>query len=182
MDIEPKLIGEKPTKLRQTIRYVVAVAASILLIFILVEGYNFYSLSPDKLFAEKYESYRPIIDTNSSKIEKAYDEKNYGEVIRLNRNLVLSTKDIFLTGMAYLETRDYSRAVSSFQIVIADIKDEKTTLKDTTEYYLALAYLEDRDYDQAIELMNSIHDNTSHLFTNRFNRNYISRVKRLKWR
>ena len=84
--------------------------------------------------------------------------------------------------MAYLETKDYSRAVATFQIVIADVKDEKTVLEDEAEYYLALAYLQNRDYDQAIELMTAIHDNSSHLYKSKFSRKYINQVKRLKWR
>jgi hypothetical protein len=68
-------------------------------------------------------------------------------------------------------------------VVIADVKDEKkSVLKDVAEYYLALAYLKNNDYDQAIELMNVIHDNSSHLYTKKFSRKYINRVKRLKWR
>jgi hypothetical protein len=39
------------------------------------------------------------------------------------------------------------RAISNFQIVIADVKDDKNSeLKDATEYYLALAYLKNNDY------------------------------------
>src|SRR6187397_1617856 len=55
-------------------------------------------------------------------------------------------------------------------------------LKDTTEYYMALAYLKNNDYDQAIELMNAIHDNSSHLYSKKFSRKYINKIKRLKWR
>ena len=167
---------------RRIIRYAIAAIASVLLIILIIEGCKFYTLSSEKLFAEKYEPYQSVIDTNSSNIEKAFEEKDYGAVIKLNRELLLSIKDIFLTGMAYLETKDYSRAASSFQVVITDIKVDRTGLKDTTEYYLALSYLQNRDYDQAIELMNSIHDNSSHLYKKKFSRKYINRVKRLKWR
>ena len=167
---------------RRIIQYSVAAAATVLLIFLIIEGCKFYSLSPEKLFAEKYEPYRSVIDTSSSNIERAFDKKEYGEVIRLNRDLPLSIKDIFLTGMAYLETKDYSRAASSFQVVVADIKATKTKLIDTTEYYLVLSHLQNRDYDQAIELMNAIRSNSSHHYKTKFNRKYINRVKRLKWR
>jgi outer membrane protein assembly factor BamD (BamD/ComL family) len=96
---------------------------------------------------------------------------------------VLSIKDVFLTGMSYLETNDLSKAISSFQVVIADVKEDKTTvLKDAAEYYLAMAYLKNNDYDQAIELMNTIHDNSGHLYKNMFSQKYINKVKRLKWR
>jgi len=186
MDDEKKVVTERVTRLRRNVRYTVAGIAIVLLIFIFVEGYKFYTLSPEKLYAESYTPYEltTIHDGNdsASAIEKAYKEKNYKEVINLNRLSVLSINDIFLTGMAFLETKDYSRAVRSFQVVITDIKDNKIMLKNVAEYYLALAYLQDRDYDQAIELMSAIHDNSSHAYSKKFSRKYINRVKRLKWR
>jgi predicted negative regulator of RcsB-dependent stress response len=175
-------------KVRRIVRYSVTVAASVLLIFVCIVGYNFYRLSSDRLFAENYSAYeltttRSENDSTESKIEKAYREKNYGKVIELNANSVLSIKDIFLTAMSFLESNDLSRAISDFQVVIADVKDDKNSaLKDATEYYLALAYLKNNDYDQALELMNAIHDNSSHLYTKKFSSKYINKVKRLKWR
>ena len=188
MDNDSEVTTEKSNKARRIIRYVVAVAASGLLIVVCIVGFNFYRLSSERLFAENYSAYELITsrgenDSTESKIEKAYREKNYAEVIKLNANSVLSVKDIFLTAMSFLETNDPSRAISNFQVVLADVKDDKNSaLKDATEYYLALAYLKNNDYDQALELMNTIHDNSSHLYTKKFSLKYIKRVKRLKWR
>lgn len=168
---------------RRNIRLGVAVAASILLVIVLIEGCKFYTLSPGKLYNERYQPYelKPADDTLTA-IASAFKEKKYPEVLRLNKLQVLSPHDIFLTGMAYLETGDYSRAVRSFQIVINEVKDRETALKDVSEYYLALAYLQDQDFDQAIELMNTIRNNSSHLYKGKFNRGYINQVKWLKWR
>ncbi|HEX6169091.1 MAG TPA: tetratricopeptide repeat protein [Chitinophagaceae bacterium] len=188
MDNGSEITAKKVSKMRRIIRYTVAVAASILLIVVCIVGYNFYHLSPDRLFNENYTAYelmtaRSENDSIASEIEKTYREKRYREVININKSSVLSVKDIFLTGMAYLETNDLPRAISSFQVVIADVKDNNASeLKDAAEYYLALAYLKNNDYDQAIELMNTIHDNSSHLYTKKFSGKYIKRVKRLKWR
>jgi len=183
-----EITDERINKVRRIVRYSVAAAASVLLIFVCIVGFNFYRLSSDKLFAEKYSAYEsPTIrienDSTESKIEKAYREKNFAEVIKLNANSVLSVKDIFLTAMSFLETNDPSRAISNFQVVIADVKDDKNSaLKDATEYYLALAYLKNNDYDQAMELMNTIRDNSSHQYKSKFSRKYINKIKRLKWR
>lgn len=178
--------AKRINNVRRMVRYAVAVAASVLLLFVLIEGYKFYTLSPQKLYAQNYTSYELTTTRDgtdrTSAIEIAYRKKNYSEVIRLNAVSVLSIKDLFLTGMAYLETEDYARAASSFQIVLTDVKDNSTTLKDAAEFYLALAYLQNHDYDQAIELMNAIRNNSSHLYKTRFSRKYINRVKRLKWR
>lgn len=187
-----ELKTETPVKsingIRRIIRYSVAVAASVLLIFVGIEGYNFYQLSPNKLYNENYTAYE-ISTTRDpgvlkeTKIEKAFREKNFAEVIRLNAISVLTIKDIFLTGISFLETGEAAKAITSFQLVLADVKDDKTSaLKESSEYYLALAYLKNRDFDQAIELMNTIHEHPSHLYKSKFSRKYINRVKRLKWR
>ena len=188
MDNGSESTAKRINKVRRIVRYSVAVTASVLLIIVCIVGVNFYRLSSDRLFAEKYSVYelttaRIENDSTESKIIKAYREKKYSEVININKNSMLSVKDIFLTGMSYLETNDLSKAISSYQVVIADVKDGKSIqLKDTAEYYLALAYLKNNDYDQAIELMNTIHDNSSHQYKSKFSRNYINKVKRLKWR
>jgi len=188
MDHSNETAVKKTSKIRSIIRYGIPVTASLLLIFVCIEGYNFYRLSPGRLFAGNYTVYELATtgddnDSSKSNIEEAYRQKNYKEVIRLNANSVLSVKDIFLTGMSFLETNDASKAISNFQVVIADVKDNKSAvLKDAAEYYLALAYLKNNDYDQAIELMNAIHDNPSHLYKGKFSRKYINKVKRLKWR
>ena len=178
-----KLTEKKISKLQRIVRYSVTAIASVLLIFVCIAVYNFYRLTPTRLFNEKYEAYDVTAtkDTIETSIRKAYREKKWADVINLNANSVLSIKDVFLTGMAFLETNDLSRAISSFQVVLADVKNEPE-LKDAAEYYLALAYLKNNDYDQSIELMNAIHDNSAHRYTKKFSRKYIDRVKRLKWR
>ena len=180
--------GKRMSKLKRIVRYSVTVIASLLLLFVCIEIYTFYQLSSEKLFKENYTAYE-LTTTNErkngteSKIAKAYREKKYAEVIKLNATSVLSVKDIFLTAMSFLETNDPSRAISNFQVVIADVKDDKNSeLKDATEYYMAMAYLKNNDYDQAIDLMNRIHDTPSHLYSKRISRKYINKIKRLKWR
>jgi predicted negative regulator of RcsB-dependent stress response len=188
MDNGSQVTMKRINKVRRIVQYSVAIAASVLLIIVCIVGFNFYRLSSDRLFNEKYTAYdlttaHRETDNPESKIEKAYRQKNYAEVIKLNANSVLSVKDIFLTAMSFLETNDPSRAISNFQIVLADVKEDKnSSLKDATEYYLALSYLKNNDYDQAIELMNSILENRSHMYKDEFSRKYINKIKRLKWR
>jgi tetratricopeptide (TPR) repeat protein len=188
MEQDSKQTLEKKSKVKRIVRYSVTVIAVALLIFVCVEVYSFYRLSSDRLFAEGYTAYATTTthdenDSTGSKIEKAYWQENYEAVIKLNANSVLSVNDIFLTGMSYLKTNDLARAISNFQVVIADVREEKKSeLKEAAEYYLSLAYLKNNDYDQAIELMNKIHDNSSHRYKEKFSRKYINKVKRLKWR
>src|SRR5215204_4416401 len=110
MDNGKKVITDRAARLQRIFRSTVAGIAIVLLIVICIAGYEFYALSPGKLYAENYTPYElsTISDSNDSisAIGKAYQTKNYSEVINLNRLSVLSIKDIFLTGMAFLETKD----------------------------------------------------------------------------
>ena len=187
MENEHQITIKKESKLRRIIRYSVAIAACIALIIIFIEGCKFYKLSAQKLYAENYIPYESTTrgqdDSAISTIEQAYREKKYGAVINLSKGSMLSVKDVLLTAISFLEINDYARAISNFQVVIADAKvDDTRVLKEAAEYYLALAYLRNNDYDQAIELMNAIHNNSSHQYHARFTSKYINRVKRLKWR
>ena len=93
------------------------------LIIIITEAFSFYRLSPQRLYAEKFIPYQltSTDDPGMSKIEKAYNEKKYWDVITFSAGSVVSATDIFLTGLAWLEVKNYSKAVSSFQIVIGKL-------------------------------------------------------------
>jgi hypothetical protein len=183
MDEKEDESQQRGTKLRFIIRNIVAVAASLLLIFVLIEAYKFYRLSPAGLYAENYTAFElPAVDSTATRIERSFREKKYPEVISLNASSVVSIKDIFFTGLSYLETDDPARAITNFQVVLVDVAGKKSELRDPTEYYLALAYLKNTDYDQAIELMNKIYNNPIHNYKDKFSQRYINRVKRLKWR
>lgn len=175
-------------RIKRIIRYSIAIASGLSLLVLCYWAYTFYSLSPNSLYTDNYTPYKIISpasgkENNQSNIEKAYRKANYTEVIHLNQTSALFPKDILLTGLSYLETGDLSKAISSFQVVLADAdKAKSTVLTDEAEYYLALAFLKNRDYDQAIELMIRIHDNPRHTYHEKFSRRYIRRVKMLKWR
>ena len=175
---------QRKDKLRKIIRYTIAGVATVALLLIIIEGYSFYRLSPQRLYSEKYAPYENSLAGNANaKIEKAYKEKRYWDVLAISSASVLSVGDIFFSGLAYLETKNSAKAISSFQVVIGEIRsDSSLKLKDAAEYYLALAYLQNSDYDQAIELMNTIHNDPTHQYKSKFTRRYIKRVKRLKWR
>ena len=176
------------TQFTRVIRYVFAVAAAILLVFLLVEAYNFYSLSTEGLFSEKYTDFKTsgdITDTTSNLlIEKSFRNAKYQQVIYFhNKAHFFKINDLFLLGIAYLKTENLSKAIDSFNSILEKNKISNTdTLWDETEYYLALTYLKNKDYDQAIVLMKKIHEDPNHLYKSKFTEKYIRRVKMLKWR
>ena len=175
-------------RIKRIIRYSVAFVSGVTLLVLCYWAFTFYTLSPNNLFSDNYIPYKvekpdSITGHKHSDIEKAYRASNFTKVIELNAAAPLFPKDILLTGLAFLETGNLSKAISSFQVVLADAdKTKSTVLTDKAEYYLALAFLKNRDYDQAIELMIQIHDNPRHTYHGKFSRSFIRRVKMLKWR
>jgi tetratricopeptide (TPR) repeat protein len=188
--IHQQMMGELRTPVkkinptRRIIRYSIAVAASVLVVFLGTTIYNSNSVSADRLFAENYHSYELSTTrdggTAESAIEIAYKAKDYKHVTILSDTSVL-TKNIFLSAMSYMELKNDSKAIEEFQKLIAKNEPGGTNvLKDATEYYLSLAYLRSKNYDQALELMNEIHDDPNHTYSEKITAKLISKVKSLK--
>ncbi len=179
----------RSTKVRRIIRYTIAAAASVILVVLGIAAYQFYRLSPDRLYTANYTPFELTVfrDTydadNTNDIGKAYLEKRYQDIVRQEGQSGLSARDIFLTGMANLELNHDEKAISDFQIALATLDTvRQTRLRDATEYYLALAYLRNQDYNQAIDLMTKIHENRDHLYQEKFTNKFIRKVKMLGWR
>lgn len=185
---------KKMSSFRRIIRYSVAAAASVIIIFLGIQAWNFYQLSPDKLYNENYVAYDMTTragESTSSATEKLFAEKKYTELIdrvKSNSQLISSTsvspKDVFLSGLAALELKRNADAVTLFKQVLETEKAPGTRsgLGDDAEYYLALAYLRNKDYDQAIDLMNQIRSTNGHTYQKQFSSSFVRRVKMLKWR
>jgi len=174
---------------RRILRYSIAVAASVLLIVGGIVGYNFYTLSSNKVFASNYRPYELSTvrdgDTQQvSPVEKAYREKDYKKVVELQEqyNSIL-VKETFLAAMSYAELANNTKAIDGFKKVIAENENAGTSLfKDEAEYYLALTYISNKDYDFALDLLRKTRDNPNHLYHDKVTGKLIRQVKMLKWR
>ena len=170
---------------RQIARFSIAIAATVLVVFLASVIFKSNNLSSDKLFAENYHSYelsttRDGVSTETP-IEKAYKEKDYKQVTLLGDRSVNNVKDIFLSAMSYLELKNDNKSIEEYRKVIAKNESAGTNvLKDAAEYYLALACLRTKDYDHALELMNKIHDDPGHLYHEKITDKLIRNVKRLR--
>ncbi len=179
---------KKISSVRRMVRYSVAIAASLLLLVGGYWAYNFFTLSPDKVFASNYRSYELVTvrdgGTNEiSAIEEAYKEKKYAEVVRITFDRPFSIKELFLRAMSYSELTDNPKAIEEYKKVIAQNEGAKTnTFKQQAEYYLALSYIRNGDYDFAIDLLNKIQDDPNHLYNEKVSNKLIRQVKMLKWR
>jgi len=170
---------------RSIIRFSIAVAASVLIIFLGFKAYDYFTLSSDRIFANNYQSYDlPTFRGKTEKniFEKAYSEKNYNEVITLYQSA--NPEDIqanFLTGLSHLELNEYDKAIVNFKRVLELNRLANATLwQDQSEYYLALTYLKTKEYTSSIELLQKIYDDPEHTYHEKVTARLLRRVKRLE--
>ncbi len=173
---------------RKIVRYSLGVAASLILLAGCYIAYNFLTLSPDKVFASRYQSYELVTvrdgNTNETPVEKAYLEKNYKEVLRIHDAGEDHTpKGEFLCGAAALEVKDNSKAIKCFNEVLdANKQNPKPVLNDEAEYYLSLGYIRNKDYDYALPLLTKIQNDPNHIYNKKITDKLIRQVKILKRR
>ncbi len=174
--------------LKRKVKYSIAIAASILLLAGTYLVYNFYTLSPDKIFDSNYRAYELSTPRDNNQpetpVEKAYRERDYAALIRSHD----AGKDKtpggeFLCGMAALELKANDKAISYFNKVIsANLKASPKVLNDEAEYYLSLAYIRNEDYDYALELLRKIKEDPGHTYREKVTNKLIRQVRMLKWR
>ncbi|MEI2738113.1 MAG: hypothetical protein V9F01_04960 [Chitinophagaceae bacterium] len=185
--MQPGIKKIKPN--RKVLRYSIAVAASLILLIGGYMAYNFFTLSPDKVFASRYQSYELTNyrdgNTNETPVEKAYREKKYKEVLRIHdAGEDRSAKGEFLCGAAALEEEDNSKAIRCFKEVL-DMNNKlsgQPVLNDEAEYYLSLSYIRNGDYDFALDLLNKIRNDVNHKYNKEITGKLLRQVKMLKWR
>ncbi len=174
---------------KKFLRYSLATAASLVLLLGAYLAYNFFTLSPNKLFSANYKTYelstlRDAGETEPAQAEKAYREKNYKEVVRLHdAGIELSPRAEFLCGIAALELNEDAKAIKCFREVLdAAAQTGQPVLKDESEYYLSLSYIRNRDYDFALPILLKIKNDPDHKYNRSVSSRMIWRVKMLKWR
>jgi tetratricopeptide (TPR) repeat protein len=179
---------KKISSVRRAIRYSVAVAASLILIVGGYLTYNFFTLSPDKVFASNYRSYELVTVRDGgiqerSLLEEPYVLKEYAKVVSIQFDRPFTIKELFLRAMSYLELADNPKAIAEYKKVLLQTEAVNTNIfKQQAEYYLALCYIRNGDYDFAIDLLNKIQEDPNHLYNEKVSDKLIRQVKMLKWR
>lgn len=183
-DMMQELKGSRPkakvVSFRKKFRYVIAVAASVLLVLVSVSLYLSSQVSPDKLYEQVFVDF-PVSpsrgETNHlSTIETHYQQKNYDAIINGSRSLRMDAKDSLLTGLAYLHTGSLQQAIGFFQHIASSEND----LQQDGEFYLALSYLKNRQYNDATTLFEKIAGDPSHLYHARVNDDFLKKLETLK--
>lgn len=173
---------------KKIIRYSISVAASLLVLISGYLAYNFFTLSPEKVFSSRYQPYQLVTlrdgSANETTMEKAFREKNYQEVLRINDTGKDHTqKEIFLSGVAAIELNDNNKAITCFkEVLTANEQAKQSLLNDESEYYLSLSYIRNKDYDNALALLNKIKGDPGHLYYEKITGKLIRQVKMLRRR
>lgn len=165
---------------RKKVRFMVAVAASVLVILVSVSLYLSSQASPDKLYEQAFVDF-PVSATRGeadrlSTIETMYRQKNYEAIVNGSRSLRMDAKDSLLTGLAYLHTGRWQQAIGFFQRIAAS----EHNLQQDGEFYLALSYLKDRQYNDATSLFEKIARDPSHLYHARVDEDFMKKMEALK--
>ena len=174
---------------RKMFRYGMAAAASLLLILGTYLGYQFFRLSPDRVFSAHYRHYEAVTMRGNNVTENrdllvAYQNGRYQEVTgRVDTMQRPSQQERFLGAMSAMESRDDTRAIRWLQEIISvNQRAPEPLLNDEAEYYLALTYIRNKDFDFALTLLEKIKDDPGHTYHSRVDRKLIRKVRWLKWR
>ncbi len=191
--IHTQMMKEKQPKVnqlytsRKIIRYAMAIAASILLLFAGYTVYNLITITPEKIFAANFQSYELVTnrDGNDSEsfILKSYREKKYAAITDAVYDDSFSAEEFFIRGLAFTEQNNIDSAITSLKKVLEVNKTaSKSAYNDEAEYYLALLYVKNKEYSEALELLTKISESSDHLYHERVSGKLIRDVKKLKKR
>jgi tetratricopeptide (TPR) repeat protein len=178
---------QKPVKSlgnrRRLVRYVIAIAATVLVVLLANLFYKTTSLSADELFSANYLKYELTTTRDpaqeETEVERAYRSGDFRRVTMIS-DTATDTRSIFLSALSFLELKDDANAIGHFRQVIA-INDSTGAKKfqDESEYYLALAYLRNKNYDQALALAQKIQSDAGHVYHERITDKLIEDIKKL---
>lgn len=163
----------------KTLRYTLAIAASVAVLLIGVKFYQAAQLSPDRLYNESFVDFNVSssrgVEGRLSPIENLYGQKKYEAVLSAVRSLNGNAKDSLLIGLSYLQTNRPGQAIGFLQNLSSSAND----YQPDAEFYLALSYLKNKAYGKAAPLMEKIRANPSHLYHEQLSDDVVAKVKKL---
>jgi hypothetical protein len=159
---------------RKIIRYSLAVAAGIILLFFVYRSF-YLRESTDDLYSQAFVDYHVSVnrgDARVSKIVQLFNANQLAEVEKQAEKVgATSQLDSLLTGISYLKTSQPSRAVSWLQPVSL-----AGPYHQDAEFYLSLAYLKNGDTKTAAYLMRKIKGTEGHVYREQVPEELIRKV------
>jgi anti-sigma factor RsiW len=164
---------------------IMRIAASVLFVAFTISIYLYFTLTPTRLFNKQYRAFtipasRALAD--SALPERAWQQKNYGAVIRLASTMpVTAQRDHFFAAQSYLVLSDLPKAISNFEAVLRLNRRAAVPLyQDESEYYLALAWLAHQQPAKALPRFIRIFNDNTHLYHDQVNWWFMARLHLLK--
>jgi hypothetical protein len=178
-----ELQNEKPEgrviNIRRTVRYTMAVAASVLLILVGVQTFNYFHNTPDRLYNDAFVDYSLSLERgvtqNASEIEAEYKRGAYDRIVANVNSLRLTARDSFLTAVSLLKTGQTAEAIHWLLAV-----NPYSPNYHDAQFYLSLAYLKNKSYKKALDLMIGIHDDPNHPYHANISDALIEKVRKLQ--
>lgn len=178
-ELKPGRKRGKSISISRTVRFTLAIAASLLVLFVGIRIYEGTQLTPEKLYSESFIDFNVSAtrSANTSLLihEKLYQQKDYNTIISLPRDTT-SFKQTLLTGLAYMQTGQPAHAVAQFRLLLT----KENEYRQDAEFYAALAFLKLEDYKNAVTLTQQIQANPSHLYHNQVSEEFMDKLKKLQ--
>lgn len=169
---------------RSTYVWPLRIAAALLIGIVVYGAIQYATLSPQAVYEDQYLSYQLPISRSTeytmTQLDSLYQQKNYQAVIqRFENQAEASNRDIFLVGLAFLETGNYARAIDNFEQLQQTTEHEVASFQQETDYYLALAYLQNGQTEQALKLFEKIDASEDHLYRNNISATDLWKIRLL---
>jgi tetratricopeptide (TPR) repeat protein len=153
---------------------ILRVAAILLLVTISTALFKYISVNNTSIYDDYYSAYSLNTSRtvgNDNILYNAYRDKKWEEVIHIVKAADKNSKHFFLAGIAHLELKQYSQAITSFNSVISkNYSSGDDYFNDEAEYYLALSYLASKEGDKALTILDKIKKDQNHLYNDAVNK------------
>lgn len=157
----------KPAPVLTIVRKTMRFAAGLLIIAGAFAVYKYVSVTTTSIYNELYLPYEPgrTRSTVTEPAENAFTQKQWNEVITQAEKNPGNIKNLFLAGVAYLETGKPAEAISRFEkIITSNAASASNYFNDEAEYYLALSLLKNQQATEAAALFSTIRNSPDHLY------------------
>jgi hypothetical protein len=151
--------------LNKAARYSLAVAASIIVIFILVNTFWFSAVTPDSIYRDMYVDYSisssRSVNNALTTVEQAWEKAAYAQVIAIGRKTLLKPRERLLYGLAHLKL---NKSTEASNIFLGILQENDNPFRQDAEFYLALSYIKSGEYKKAHRLLTGIYNDPRHLY------------------
>jgi len=161
----------RPMPLMQRIRqHAVKIAAALILVIGVAGALGkFLTTTPASIEQKYYIPYELDITrglVTRDALDQAYKAKSWPMVVTVFRSREpKAAKDYFLTGMAYMEEKQYASALVLFNTLMTSNSKTHTQLfEDEAEFYAAMGYLATNQMAPAQRLLDKMEADPDHLY------------------